>query len=70
MSLPSIPEGYHGSEIGPEYSPAEGGHWVNTDQTTDEGVLTALEECDDVWPHVVRVLLSEVLGQQVTQTVR
>ncbi len=70
MSLPSIPEGYHGPEIGPEYSPAEGGHWVNTDQTTDEGVLTALEERNDVWPHVVRVLLSEVLGQQVTQTVR
>lgn len=70
MSLPSVPEGHHGSEVSPEYSPAEGGHWVNTDQATDEGVLTALEKRDDVRPHVVRILLPEVLKQQVKQTVR
>lgn len=69
MSLSSIPERHHTSEIRPEHRPAEGGRRVDADQAADEGVFTALEQSDDVRPHVVCVLLSEVLKQQVIQTV-
>lgn len=58
-----LPESHQGSEVGSEHGPAEGGHRVDAHQAADEGVLAALEQGHHVGPHVVRVLLSEVLWE-------
>lgn len=62
VSLPRLPEGHHGSAVSPQHSPAEGGHRVDADQAADEGVSAALQQSYDVRPHVVRVLLPEILS--------
>lgn len=61
VSLPGLPEGHQGPEVGSEHRPAEGGRRVDAHQAADEGVLAALQQGDDVRTHVVRVLLPEVL---------
>lgn len=63
MGVPAarLPESHHGSEVGSQNGPAEGRHRVDAHQAADEGVLAALEQGHDVGPHVVSVLLSEVL---------
>lgn len=76
MRVPAarLPESHQGPEVGSKHGPAEGGHRVDAHQAADEGVLAALEQGHDVGPHVVSVLLSEVLreggreqGQRVTR---
>lgn len=59
-----LPESHQGSEVGSQHGPAEGGHRVDAHQAADEGVLAALEQGHDVGPHVVSVLLSEVLREK------
>lgn len=76
MGVPAarLPEGHQGAEVGPQDGPAEGRHRVDAHQAADEGVLAALEQGHDVGPHVVSVLLPEVLrggggraeGEQLT----
>lgn len=62
MSLPRLPEGHHSSAVSAQHGPTERSHWVDADQATDEGVSAALQQSNDIWPHVVRVLLPEVLS--------
>lgn len=64
VSLASHAEGHHGPEVGAQHGPAEGGHGVDADQASDEGILTALQQRHDVRTHVVSVLLPEVLRGQ------
>lgn len=64
VSFPSLPEGHHGPEEGPQDSPAENSHGINANHATDEGVLAAAQESHDVRPHVIRVLLAEILGEE------
>lgn len=61
VSPPGLPEGHQGPEVGAQHRPAEGGSRVDAHQAADEGVLAALQQRHDVRPHVVRVLLPEVL---------
>lgn len=61
VSLSRLPEGHHGSAVSAQHGPAECRHRVDADQATDEGVPAALQQSYDVGPHVVRVLLPEVL---------
>lgn len=63
VSAPSLPESHQSSEVGPQHCPAEGRHRVDPHQATDEGVLAALEQGNNVGTHVVSVLLSEVLNE-------
>lgn len=68
VSLARLPEAHHCSEIGPQHSPAEGSHRVNPDQATDEGVLAAFQKGNDVRPHVICVLLPEILHRRHART--
>lgn len=54
-------EGCQGAYGGPEDAPAEHGHGVCTNQLPQEAPLAATQQSHDVWPHVVCVLLTEVL---------
>lgn len=54
-------EGCQGAYGGPEDAPAEHGHRVCANQLPQEAPLTAAQQSDYVWPHVVCVLLTEVL---------
>lgn len=63
VSSARLPESHQGSEVGPQNGPAEGRHRVDAHQAADEGVLAALEQGHYVGPHVVSVLLSEVLRE-------
>ena len=58
---PCLVEGSQGAYGGPEDAPAEHGHRVRTDQLAQEAPLTAAQQRNYVRPHVVRVLLTEVL---------
>lgn len=62
MSLSRLPESHHCSAVSAQHGPAERSHRVDADQATDEAVSAALQQSYDVRPHVVRVLLPEVLG--------
>lgn len=64
VSFSSFPKGDHGPEKGPEDSPAENSHGINANHPTDKGVLAAPQESHDVRAHVIRVLLSEILGKE------
>lgn len=64
VSFSSLPEGNHGPEEGPEDSPAENSHGIDPDHPADKGVLAAPQERHDVRPHVIRVLLSEILWKE------
>lgn len=61
VSPARLSESHQGSEVGPQDGPAKGRHRVDAHQAADEGVLAALEQGHDVGPHVVSVLLPEVL---------
>ena len=63
VSASSLPESHQSSEVGPQHCPTEGRHRVDPHQAADEGVLTALEQGNNVRTHVVSVLLSEVLNE-------
>lgn len=66
VSVPAtrLPESHQGPEVGSQDGPAEGRHRVDAHQAANEGVLAALEQGHDVGPHVVSVLLSEVLSDR------
>lgn len=63
VSLPSISKSHHSSEVRSQNCPAESGRRVDADQATDEGVFTALEQSNNIWTHVVSVLLPEILHE-------
>lgn len=58
---PGLPEHGHGVDGGPEHGPAEHRHRVHADELPHVGAVAAPQESHDVWPHVVHVLLPEVL---------
>lgn len=64
VSFPSLPESHHGPEEGPQDSPAEDSHRVDPNHPTDKGVFAASQESHDVWPHVIGVFLTEILGKE------
>lgn len=56
-----VTEGHGASEERSQNSPAERGHGMNSHQTADESVATAFQKRHDIRPHVIRVLLPEIL---------
>lgn len=56
-----LTEGHGASEERSQNSPAERGHRMNSHQTADESVSTAFQKRYDIRPHVIRVLLPEIL---------
>lgn len=56
-----LPKHSHGPDSGPEHGPAEHGHRVHANELPHVGAVTAPQQGHDVWPHVVHVLLPEVL---------
>lgn len=64
VSFSSLPKRDHGPEKGPQHSPAENSHGINPDHPADKGVLAAPQQSHDVRAHVIRVLLSEILGKE------
>lgn len=61
VSPSRLSEGHGGSEVCPQHGPAEGGHGVDANQAPDEGAPAAPQQGHDIGPHVVSVLLPEIL---------
>lgn len=57
----SLIESSQASNGGSQDPPAKHGDWVHADELPHTGAIAAPQQGNDVWTHVVSVLLTEIL---------